>query len=118
MERIKILTHNKSNIAFLDAKNLSEDENCEWIDKLNNFAITNKIRLLLLDVTGTHITVKVKEAASASAKKTNAILGKTYIALIGLTPMQRMLANVINQGQYFASDMEDGKRWLASRPMS
>jgi hypothetical protein len=115
MENISIIAHLGKRIAFFDAKNLKENEICEGIEKLTDIAITNKINLLMLDISGTHTTPKVRETASNANKRANAELGKIYNALIGLSQLQRIIASAINREQYFASNIEDAKNWLISK---
>jgi hypothetical protein len=115
METISIITHQSNRIVFFDGKNLKEDEICKGIEKLTESAIQNKINLIMLDISGTHTTPKVRETAALANKRANATLGKTYNALIGLSQLQRIIANAINREQYFASNIEDAKNWLISK---
>jgi hypothetical protein len=115
MEQISIITHNNCKILFLNAKNLNEDQICDLMYKFNDLAIQNKINHLLMDLTGTHTTPKVRDIAAECSKKATTQLGKIYPALVGLSTIQRVIANVINRDQYFASDIEDAKKWLASK---
>jgi hypothetical protein len=63
----------------------------------------------MLDITGTYSTPKVKETASNARQKANKQLGKVYSALIGISTIQRIIANAINKEQYFASNIDDAK---------
>ena len=115
MERTSIITHQGCRIVFFDGKNLKEDEICEGIEKFTDISVENKINLSILDVTGTHTTPKVRETASNAVKRASSQLGKLYSALIGLSAVQRIIANAINRDQYFASNIEDAKNWLVSK---
>jgi hypothetical protein len=115
MERINIITHKGVRILALDGKNLKEDELCESIEKHSETAIANKINLMLLDVTNTRSTTKVKDVSFKSRKKMDDALGQCYSAIIGLSSLQRLVANTVNRDQYFATDMEDGKNWLVKK---
>jgi hypothetical protein len=116
MELVSIITHMGKRIVFLNAKDVKdENELCANISKMADVAIKNKINLLLFDVTGTYTTPKVKETAAKSAELNKKMLGQVHSALVGLGVMQRIIANVISREQYFASNIEDAKKWLVSK---
>jgi hypothetical protein len=117
MERINIITHKNCKIVVLDGKNLSEDELCNLIYQFNDVAVQNRINYFMLDVTGTHTTPKVRNIATECNKKATEQLGKIYTSLVGLSTLQRIIANAISRGQYFAANIEDAKNWLASKAM-
>jgi hypothetical protein len=115
MERLSLITYKNCQIVFFNGQGATEEEICSWIDKLTEFAIKNKTNRILLDVTGTFLTPKVKEAATNSAKKAEAHFGKMFSSIVGLSTVQRLIANAIFRGQYFAANIEDAKNWLASK---
>jgi hypothetical protein len=116
MELVSIITHENKKIVFLNAKDIKdENELCINISKMADIAIKNNINRLLFDVTGTFLTPKIKETAAKGAELDKKALGQVYSALVGLSPMQRIIANVISRGQYFATNIEDAKKWLVSK---
>lgn len=108
--------HEGVKLIFLDAKDIKdENELCMNIEKLADTAIKNNINLFLMDVTGTHTTPRVKEAANKAIEKSKNQLGQIHSSLIGLSALQRIIANSLNRDQYFAASIDDAKKWLLSK---
>jgi hypothetical protein len=116
MERVSIITHESIKLVFLNAKDLKdENELCRNIDRLADTAIKNRIKFFLIDVTGTHTTPKVQDTAKKAIERSKSQLGQVYSSLVGLSALQRIIANAINREQYFASSIDDAKKWLLSK---
>jgi hypothetical protein len=117
MDRIKIINEQNCRMVYFDGKNLEEKEIMENTEKFTTLGIQNNINLFLLDVVGTRTTPKVRESSANSVKRTTAHFGKAYYALVGLSAVQRIIANVLTKDQFFAENVEDAKKWLVSRSL-
>jgi hypothetical protein len=116
MELVSIITYNGKRIVFMNAKDVKDEiELCANISKMADVAIKNNINLFLFEVTGTRTTPKVKDTIEKAAELNKKMLGKVHSALVGLSSIQRIIANVISRDQYFANDIEDAKKWLVSK---
>ncbi|MBN1780228.1 hypothetical protein JW948_03820 [bacterium] len=110
--RLKIRTENGVKIMFVDLSNLAPDEIVNIFPALNEKAIENRIRLYIFDITNTHTTQEIKHASRASIDTIESKLGKIASALIGLTGIQKIIANAISKDQYFAKDEADAVKWV------
>jgi len=116
MERISIIMYEGVKLIFLNAKDIKdENELCMNIEKLADTAIINNIKLFLMDVTGTHTTPRVRDTANKALEKSKNQLGQIYSSLIGLSAVQRIIANTISRDQHFAANIDDAKKWLLSK---
>ncbi|MBN1697548.1 MAG: hypothetical protein JW881_08555 [Spirochaetales bacterium] len=111
-DKLSIITYNGQKIIFLDLTNLKEEHILATHPDLVEFSVKNNIRLLLIDTTNTITTPKVKESSANTTNRIEEKIGKTLIAIIGLRGIQKLIANAIVKGIYFAKDKDDGCEWL------
>ena len=110
----EIIEYENHKILFLDMAGKDEEEILWSHPSLKEGMVKNKIVLLLLDTTNTRTTEKIKESSVETIKYVEQHNGPTLTALIGLRGIQKMIANAITKGIYFAKDREDGCRWLVA----
>jgi len=115
-ERIATTEHKGKKIAVLDLTGLKPAEIAAALSEFGEFVVAERCTRLLVDITSTHITPEVEQAVAATRALVGACLGKTTTALVGAQGVQRLLANSMEEGQYFAASREDGLDHLASKP--
>ena len=116
MERLKIIVHNGSQIAYLNANALVDiDEFCLLIEQLTKLAIQQKTNLILINITDSFMAPMVREKTKEEVKKAKQHFGQVHAAIVGLSGVQRLIANLLNKEEYFAKDFDDAKNWLVQK---
>jgi hypothetical protein len=111
-ERISKVVRDGKVIVILDLSGLKEEEILPLFPAFQEFVVKERCTRLLIDISDTYTTEKVKAASMASDAYVKEKLGKTSKALVGVKGVQRIIANAIDRNQYFASDREDALRHL------
>ncbi len=112
-ERITKIVHKGKDIIILDFSGLKEAEMLALFDPLHELAVKERCTRFLIDISDTFTTEKIKAASIASEAYLRERVGQPRNALVGVRGVQRMLANAIERGQYFASSREDALDHLA-----
>lgn len=111
-DNIKILTHKNQKVVFVDLSKLNEEQILATHPAIKETMISSKIRLLLLDTTNTSTTPKIRDSSKVITIQIEAKIGKTLTSIVGLRPLQKIIANAIIKDIYFARDIEAGLNWL------
>ena len=113
-ERIHWLKHNGLDILFNDYKALKNDKITEAIKESEKQALSvssSKI-YVINDVTGSFMNSESTAAAKHWEQACISNGKKMFLALVGVTGIKRVLANVIKKDIYFAKNIDDAKNWL------
>ncbi|MGC8771716.1 MAG: hypothetical protein ACP5Q5_10755 [Brevinematia bacterium] len=111
-ERIKLLEKNGAKILFCDISSLDEDSILEYHNKMLQMGLDMKIRLFVIDIRDTYTTPKISESSKNLGKTLDEKNGKSFVALIGVTGIKKVIANAISKDMYFANDLDDAVNWL------
>lgn len=110
-----VIYHKGQKIVFTDLSGLNEQEILKGLEESKDLVLKENVKLLIVDVTNTTTTKTIKEKASGIISDVEQNVGKFHSSLIGLRLAQQVIANLINRDQYFASNIEDAKEWLAKK---
>lgn len=113
--RIKIVEHKGQKVLLLDASNLKPEEIVAMFPEYQQIGVANKIRLYALDVTNTRSNDDIRKGSKESIDFIQSRLGTVYIALIGISGIQKVIASAINRDTYFASSLEDACETLVKK---
>ncbi|MDM8000378.1 MAG: hypothetical protein QUS33_10340 [Dehalococcoidia bacterium] len=110
-------THKGKRILFLNAKGLREAEYLIAQEELKQELLRARDgTLVLVDATDTEMTTnttnKGKEVAAAT--KAHGIPDKPT-AVVGLTGLQRAVAQLFGRGAHFSNTIEEAKEWLVKQ---
>lgn len=72
---------------------------------LLEIGIREKIRLTLLDITNTHTTQAIKKSSEHINEKIAASVGRPFICLLGVSGIQKIIANAISRDIHLAGSM-------------
>ncbi len=108
------ITHKGTRILFLNGKGLNEAENIEAQEELKQELLRSRSSPpVLVDLSNTTMTQKTssksKELATASAAA-NIPDGPT--AVVGLTGLQKAVAQLFGRGAHYFGNIEEAKEWL------
>lgn len=101
-------------ILFLNAKGLREAEYMIAQEELRHELLKERRgALVLVDATGTEMTTKTTNKAKevAAATKAEGIPDGPSV-VVGLTGLQKAVAQLFGRGVHFSSTIEEGKDWL------
>ena len=103
-------THRDKKILFLNAKGLRE---AEYMVAQEELLKERKGALVLVDATGTEMTTKTTNKAKEVAASTKAEgIPDGPSVVVGLTGLQKAVAQLFGRGIHFASTIEEAKEWL------
>ncbi len=71
--------------------------------------------LLLTNMTNTHITPTTRDMGKEMSAKIRAAVISTVPAIVGITGVQKIVAQAIKRDAYFAKSVENTKEYLASQ---
>jgi hypothetical protein len=111
---VQWITHKNKKILFLNAKGLREAEYMVAQEELKQELLKARISaLVLVDATGTEMTTKTTNKAKevAAATKAEGIVDGPSV-VVGLTGLQKAVAQLFGRGIHFASTIEEAKEWL------
>ena len=111
---VQWITHKGVRILFMNGKGLSEAENFAAQDELKEELLSDRSSPpVLVDLSNTAMTQKTsnksKEVAAAT-KAANLPDGPT--AVVGLTGLQKAVAQLFGRGARYFSNIEEAKDWL------
>jgi hypothetical protein len=111
---VQWMNHKGKKILFLNAKDLREAEYMVAQEELKQELL--KVRtsaLVLVDATGTEMTTKTtnKGKEVAAATKAEGVPDGPSV-VVGLTGLQRAVAQLFGRGVHFSSSVEEAKEWL------
>lgn len=108
------ITHKNKKILFLNANGLREAEYMVAQEELKQELLKARISaLVLVDATGTEMTTKTTNKAKevAAATKAEGIIDGPSV-VVGLTGLQKAVAQLFGRGIHFSSSIEEAKDWL------
>jgi hypothetical protein len=108
-------THKNKKILFLNANGLREAEYMVAQEELKQELLKARISaLVLVDATGTEMTTKTTNKAKevAAATKAEGIVDGPSV-VVGLTGLQKAVAQLFGRGIHFSNTLEEAKDWLA-----
>jgi hypothetical protein len=111
---VQWITHKSKKILFLNAKGLREAEYMVAQEELKQELLKErKGALVLVDATGTEMTTKSTNKAKevAAATKAEGIPDGPSV-VVGLTGLQKAVAQLFGRGVHFSSTIEEAKDWL------
>jgi len=107
-------THKGKRMLYLNAKGLREAEYMAAMEEMKQELLKERDgTLVLVDATKTEMTTlttnKAKEVAAAT--KAKGIPDRPSV-VVGLTGLQRAVAQLFGRGIHFSSTVEEAKEWL------
>jgi hypothetical protein len=107
-------THKGKRILFLNAKGLSEAEYIVAMEEMRLELLKERDgTLVLVDATKTEMTTQTTNKAKevAASTKAKGIPDRPSV-VVGLTGLQRAVAQLFGRGIHFSSTIEEAKDWL------
>ncbi|WP_005035178.1 hypothetical protein [Holophaga foetida] len=115
-DRVQVIQHKGVKIVVSDCRGYKPEQYCAQMKDVQRALIGGNIGLLFQDLTDTVANEEAKNAAKACEEAVSKARGKkTFSAMIGVTGIQKIIANAVEKGQYFASSREDALDWLVAR---
>ena len=113
-ERVKWIEHKGLKILLDDYNDLPEAEFIAEIKETCKLIIESedKVVFSLANMTGVRITDVTRQAGQEIVDSAEAKGITIYITMVGLSKIQRIIANAVVKDVYFAKDEEDAKEWL------
>jgi hypothetical protein len=111
---VQWITHKNKKILFLNAKGLREAEYMVAQEELKQELLKARISaLVLVDATGTEMTTKTTNKAKevAAATKAEGIVDGPSV-VVGLTGLQKAVAQLFGRGIHFSNTLEEAREWL------
>jgi hypothetical protein len=111
---VQWITHKNKKILFLNAKGLREAEYMVAQEELKQELLKVRISaLVLVDATGTEMTTKTTNKAKevAAATKAEGIVDGPSV-VVGLTGLQKAVAQLFGRGIHFSNTLEEAREWL------
>jgi len=111
---VEWITHKGKRMLFLNAKGLREAEYMAAMEEMKRELLKEGDgALVLVDATGTEMTTKTTNKAKevAAATKAQGIIDGPSV-VVGLTGLQRAVAQLFGRGIHFSSTIEEAKEWL------
>ncbi len=111
---VQWVNHKNKKILFLNANGLREAEYMVAQEELKQELLKARTdALVLVDATGTEMTPKTTNKAkevAAATKAENIPDGPSVV--VGLTGLQKAVAQLFGRGIHFSSTIEEAKDWL------
>jgi hypothetical protein len=107
-------THKGKRLLFLNAKGLREAEYIVAMEEMRQALLKERDgTLVLVDATGTEMTTQTTNRAKeiAAATKAKGIPDRPSV-VVGLTGLQRAVAQLFGRGIHFSGTIEEAKDWL------
>jgi hypothetical protein len=107
-------THKGKRLLFLNAKGLREAEYIVAMEEMRQALLKERDgTLVLVDATGTEMTTQTTNRAKeiAAATKAKGIPDRPSV-VVGLTGLQRAVAQLFGRGIHFSGTIEEAKEWL------
>ncbi len=122
-DRTKKIHENEFEILFLDYSGLTSDEFIEISAEAQQYIFSrprSEVIPAIIDITDTVMTQEIKDYLKAFDEKIVGYFGKENkhknpVAIIGLTGLQKILANVTVRAAIFFDTMEDAKQHIRKR---
>jgi hypothetical protein len=111
---VQWITHKNKKILFLNANGLREAEYMVAQEELKQELLKARISaLVLVDATGTEMTTKTTNKAKevAAATKAEGIVDGPSV-VVGLTGLQKAVAQLFGRGIHFSNTLEEAREWL------
>lgn len=108
-------THKQKRMLFVNGPGLSEAQYIEAMEEMKREILKEKDGVLVLvDVTGIEMSKAVinKSKEVVNATKEAGIPDRPNV-VVGLTGLQRAVAQLFGRGVHFVDTVEQGKEWLA-----
>ncbi len=112
---VKWITHKGKRILLVNGAGLSEAQYIEAMEELKQEVLKEKDgALVLVDVTGIDMTKAVvdKSKEVTSVTKKAGIPDKANV-VVGLTGLQKAVAQLFGRGVHFVDTIDEGKEWIA-----
>ena len=113
-DRVRWFEHQGLKVLLEDFSNLPEDEFVKAIQEAERLMLESgdKVIYAICKMHGVRMTDAVKKAAQALMDNTKPKGIYIHSTMIGMSTVQRILANAIKRDMYFAKTDEDAKAWL------
>ncbi len=110
----QVITHKGKRILFIDAAGLSEAECLAAFDEMEEALLKDKNGILvLMEVTGLELKKSLIDKAKAVTASTKAAgYHDKASAVVGLTGLQKSVAQLFARGTHWADSMDEAKEWL------
>ena len=108
-------THKQKRMLFVNGPGLSEAQYIEAMEEMKREILKEKDGVLVLaDVTGIEMSKAVinKSKEVVNATKEAGIPDRPNV-VVGLTGLQRAVAQLFGRGVHFVDTVDQGKEWLA-----
>ena len=109
------ITHKGKRMLLVNGPGLSEAQYVEAMEEMKQETLKERVgTLVLVDVSGIEMTKAVinKSKEVVNATKEAGIPDRPNV-VIGLTGLQRAVAQLFGRGVHFVDTVEQGKEWLA-----
>jgi hypothetical protein len=111
----KWITHKGKRILFIGAPGLPEPEVVAALEEMTQEVIReggSVAPLVLVDISRIEMTTRIiTKAKEAAATKSQGILDGPS-AVVGLSKLQKSVAQLFGRGVHFVDTVEQGKEWL------
>lgn len=112
---VQWVEHKGVRILFLNGKGLSEEENFAAQDELKEELLRDRSSPpVMVDLSNTNMTSKTSaKSKELSAATKGAGLPDGPTAIVGLTGLQKAVAQLFSRGSRFFNNTDEAKEWLA-----
>ena len=112
---VQWVEHKGVRILFLNGKGLSEEENFAAQDELKEELLRDRSSPpVMVDLSNTNMTSKTSAKSKELAAATKgAGLPDGPTAIVGLTGLQKAVAQLFSRQSRFFNNTDEGKEWLA-----
>jgi hypothetical protein len=117
-DRITWISHKGKKILYANYGGLAEQEYLAALEETQAEILkqpSGSNTLLLTDMTDTHITPATRDKGKDMSVKIRAAGKATSPAIVGITGVQKIIAQAIKRDAYFAKSVAEAKEHLASQ---
>ena len=116
-DRIKWIEHKGLKILLIDYTDLPENE---FVNEIQNteramLECVDKVIYVIAKMVNVRMTDVAKEAGQTAVENVKARGINIQPTMVGLSKLQRIIANAVIKDVYFAKDEEDAKEWLVKQ---
>ncbi|MBI4979187.1 MAG: hypothetical protein HZC28_17025 [Spirochaetes bacterium] len=110
------ISHKGKAIIKVDYRGLSSEDAVTVMRDLHDTQLARgPVVLTLADVSDSHISELMRTKGMEYAKDIEAKGIQSYMAMIGVSGMQRLIMNAFSRALYFAKDDTDALEWLVKK---
>ncbi len=114
-ERVKWIEYEGKKILMVDCRDLKEDDYLNAINKYDEMMYERgKDKILsIMDCTNTVTSDKIRDRGKELEEKNKNL--PLFVSVVGMSGIQRIIANAIKRNMFFAGTIEEAKEWLINQ---